>query len=588
MKKKCLDGLPGLTMQGTKGETGKRGYTTFYNYNESYELYIKNDKTNEVEYNTKTLAFYSSNDDGILDSFVCIPNMQLSPIEHDRLLKTEEDSLTLYEISQVITMDLVKDDIYPLFSSGNFSIEDLEDYIDNKESRVYIVETLVKLIESYYNNKTRSFDENILNNLEYLKEYKICIIEKLDTLIYEKSRGNSQGFDELEVEIVSKKISYSDWQKTYKTFDGTDDETGEAAISTTFEIIDSIVTLGDDYNIPSDYAASSDMRQNLESLNIKIFDAVTNQQILTPVNVQAYTYADMSTIPTAEFNKTEIGYSNLDFASLINDKTTTIGELEEYEVTYDTGEEYPIVAKLLKINAGKDYLTSYYLLEDSSVYGKRGCLKGLEGDSNLDLNVYVMPYTGDNVVKNISVTDYYPYTSTVYPYTKAYVVDEYGVDILTEQTTDFMCISFSVFSNMSAKELEKLAVIANFIKRDNGKKVFTQSTVTNELWDSPTAEGDSITETDIINSASNEHPFGLIGNYKPGMNFDEEDLGDFTIFIKYFDEGNDQQTYFSEQIVPESIIENYDIELYAYYKTSNAAYQKIYLGEAALEESVEE
>ena len=72
------------------------------------------------------------------------------------------------------------------------------------------------------------------------------------------------------------------------------------------------------------------------------------------------------------------------------------------------------------------------------------------------------------------------------------------------------------------------------------------------------------------------------------MNFDEEDLGDFTIFIKYFDEGNDQQTYFSEQIVPESIIENYDIELYAYYKTSNAAYQKIYLGEAALEESVEE
>lgn len=587
MKKKCLDGLPGLTMQGTKGETGKRGYTTFYNYNESYELYVVNEKTNEVTYNTKTLAFYSSNEDGILDSFVCIPNMQLSPIEHDRLLKTEEDSLTLYEISQIIVLDLVKEDKYPLFSSGNFSIEDLEEYIDDKASRVYIVEILVKLIESYYNPTTRTYKKELLNNLDYLKEYKICIIEKLDTLTYEKTRGNSQGFDELEVEIVSKKINYKEWQKTYKTFDGTDDETGEAAVTTTFEIIDSVVTLGDDYNIPSDYISSSDMRQNLESLNIKIIDAVTNQQILTPVNVQAYTYADMSTIPTSEFSKTTIGYSPLEFSSLLNDKTTTIGELKEYEVTYDAGGEYPIVAKLLKINAGKDYLTSYYLLEDSSVFGKRGCLKGAEGDSNLDLNVYVMPYTGDNVVKNISVTDYYPYTSTVYPYTKAYVVDEYGVDILTEQTTDFMCISFSVFSNMSAKELEKLAVIANFTKRDSIRQIFSQSTVTNELWNSPEAE-DIAKEEDVINAASNEHPFGLITNYKPDLNFDNEDLGDFTIFIKYFDEGNDQQTYFSEQIVPEAIIENYNIELYAYYKTSNAAYQKIFLGEASLEESVEE
>ena len=204
MKKKCLDGLPGLTMQGTKGETGKRGYTTFYNYNESYELYVVNEKTNEVTYNTKTLAFYSSNEDGILDSFVCIPNMQLSPIEHDRLLKTEEDSLTLYEISQIIVLDLVKEDKYPLFSSGNFSIEDLEEYIDDKASRVYIVEILVKLIESYYNPTTRTYKKELLNNLDYLKEYKICIIEKLDTLTYEKTRGNSQGFDELEVEIVSK------------------------------------------------------------------------------------------------------------------------------------------------------------------------------------------------------------------------------------------------------------------------------------------------------------------------------------------------------------------------------------------------
>ena len=114
MKKRAIDGLPGLTMQGTKGEAGKRGYTTFYNYNDDYSLYDLDEKENPT-FNTKVLGFYASDDSASINSVISITVNSFEPIVNDHVLCKEEDSLLLYEISDVISVNL--------FSAGDVFLE---------------------------------------------------------------------------------------------------------------------------------------------------------------------------------------------------------------------------------------------------------------------------------------------------------------------------------------------------------------------------------------------------------------------------------------------------------------------------------
>ncbi len=84
MKKRAIDGLPGLTMQGTKGETGKRGYTTFYSNNESYSLYELGSSGYPV-FGTKTIGFYASENSDYINSYISFSAQAFVPIEHDSL-----------------------------------------------------------------------------------------------------------------------------------------------------------------------------------------------------------------------------------------------------------------------------------------------------------------------------------------------------------------------------------------------------------------------------------------------------------------------------------------------------------------------
>lgn len=81
-------------------------------------------------------------------------------------------------------------------------------------------------------------------------------------------------------------------------------------------------------------------------------------------------------------------------------------------------------------------------------------------------------------------------------------------------------------------------------------------------------------------------PMGYIPNYDSSTNFDNEDLGDFVVVLKkYDDEYSKEDCNF---YLPYEKIADYIVEIYVYLQTADGLEEKIYLGETTVSNIVNE
>jgi hypothetical protein len=588
MKKVNLDGVPGITMQGNKGEEGKRGYTTFYNDHEKYEL----DENNENIIIDKVLAFCDSDKDGVFDTTLCIPTHGFVPSIHDRFLNNLEN-ISLYEITAVAEISDISN-----FSNLQFIMETLlaetEDL--DEDSITYI---------------SNSISDTFIPNIKYLNTKKVyfVLVDILDTWMYNTSSLNI--LNDIEVAVNSKRLKLSSWKGLY---DSSIEYCGGHEYEFHAVNNDSMLftSLGKNWLFN---AFTNDLTNIDESLiplqpdmtlTGYVYDSFTDSPIIGATvelyNIPASGAQSISTLgepggigPSSfDPNNTTSGLCCVGSGITDGDGKYTIeihGNSAMILRAYKTAPEEVIEESDEPI---KNYITSYYILSPDKLvhrngedFIQKGVLKYLHREDVSDelkinpmLNVYLVENKYDasddtDTFTKISVKDDYQYFNSLSPKTTISVEDEDGNIYEEDLESDFVLTQYQVFMPIPEQDRKKLKIVAEFIKPTN--KLLHMSTIRTELWKGCKEENDF------------KSLFGLLENYDYKLNFDNEDPGDFTLIIKDFDEGNDKQVYLSKSlfVFPEDSNEEYDIELYAYYKTKTSAQQKLFLGKGSFNDTLE-
>lgn len=594
MKKKGLDGLPGLTMQGTKGAAGKRGYATFYNYNENYKLFTQ-DKSDNLVYGEMSLGFSSSSDTNTINTVLCIPNYSFTPIINDRLLNTSESGLDLYEIKDFITVPLVSetDNVRILdFSAKGMAV--IKNKIKDEESLSYIFSKLQELVAYYKSSKIFPQIEDFYDDLE---NFNIYILEKLDTITFSK-QNFSNSIDNIEVSMVSKNLTYDRWEQSYCDTDSSLNESDTSLdVSCGEHKYDIIIDYSNLRNVTSSLNNMPDdegdsFRSQINNMQLRIFGSygTYTDKLLSGIDIVV---TGFHTANIAEANSMMFSMPDWEVGTTINNVTkvfetnTNTGIIDDVNTRYEG-----LHAKIIKISA-PGFLDSYYLLDhiDNSDFA---CMR-----NSSKLDVYMYEITPKITTDKISVTDYYPYVMSDKPLSKEIKVDDNGKDMIVNAKDSLGVMEFTIFMPIDIKERRRVALYAEFTPIDSTVFTYKMSTALNNIWyvdnnlyeytEFPKILLPANIQQRLRSTIASMHdlPRGYIENYR-NINFDDEDPGSFTMILKDFEEGNETQQYISTKICPGFVLSKYTVNIYMYYKTTNASYQKMFLGSGAVRNSIEE
>lgn len=140
----------------------------------------------------------------------------------------------------------------------------------------------------------------------------------------------------------------------------------------------------------------------------------------------------------------------------------------------------------------------------------------------------------------------------------------------TDKTVKYLLFNISAESSTILKDIK---IEAEFYKNSiNGELC----SILPELWENPV-------NTNLNNG---NYPIGYIENYNYDNNFDNENLGNFILVLK---EKDDEATniYTSKIKIPESMVEEYHVCIYAYCDT-NSGINKIYIGDFSITDLLED
>jgi len=125
-------------------------------------------------------------------------------------------------------------------------------------------------------------------------------------------------------------------------------------------------------------------------------------------------------------------------------------------------------------------------------------------------------------------------------------------------------LSFTVASVDENKRIGNIRVEAEFIPEIYSGYMKSMRT---KLWESGTM--------DKINLL---YPYGFSENYNENTNYDDENLGDFTVVIKNFGEGDNLNKFDSKSVIRKSSIENGIMLIYVYEKDTPITMKKYLIG----------
>ena len=545
MKTINIDGLPGITIQGKKGQSGRPGNKTIL-YSKSYSPDL-----------TKSCLCYliktpwSLNDYNFLKSDVSDEKKTEFLIKYSNFIESVSSSSSP-EGSENTLMILSYD------SSTDVDVYDYDYFLypTLNSTELYIVTS--NIFENSKNSEAEGIpkeDESTVTNVKFL-------LWKIDDWKYISGTSILEEND-IKIEITEVAKAYSGWEGLYyldKNIPCIPAGTSEYNNGESIEIIETgaghlFIPTALDENIKTEY------------LNTKaeiIDDEYTNNNLQFPLVIHGTLYDIETGEPIPNFENSIGLYtasernSNKNFNFNELSLTTNTDDNGEFNISIDDINDFPYA--LISSGSNDKYTSNimFFLHSSDDYYSEEdfGNVKFYLYRTGLYANIY----NSDN---SFNIVDMY----------SAYNTSKIGVEDTEEQYTPeeiekmhervAKYIKFSYKSNLSNIENSKIKVEAEFVIADSQYAI--PSTCYAKQWTS-----------EERTSLPNSHPGGRIENFDNTFNFDSENLRDFTLVIKDYEQTNGS---LPSIIVPDFIYDNYNIYIYMYYKNSGGSAKKMLLGE---------
>ena len=540
MKTINIDGLPGITIQGKKGQSGRPGNKTIL-YSKSYSPDL-----------TKSCLCYliktpwSLNDYNFLKSDVSDEKKTEFLIKYSNFIESVSSSSSP-EGSEDTLMILSYD------SSTDVNVYDYDYFLypTLNSTELYIVTS--NIFENSKNSEAEGIpkeDESAVTNVKFL-------LWKIDDWKYISGTSILEEND-VKIEITEVTKAYSGWEGLYyldKNIPcipaGTSNYNGEINVDAGHLFIPTAL----DENIKTEY------------LNTKaeiIDDEYTNNNLQFPLVIHGTLYDIETGEPIPNFENSIGLYtasernSNKNFNFNELSLTTNTDDNGEFNISIDDINGFPYA--LISSGSNDKYTSNimFFLHSSDDYYSE-------EDFGNVKFYLYrtgsyANIYNSDN---SFNIVDMYSAYNTskigVEDTDEEYTPEE--IESIHEKTAKYVKLAYK--SNLSSVENSKIKVEAEFVIADSQYAI--PSTCYAKQWTS-----------EERTSLPNSHPGGRIENFDNTFNFDSENLRDFTLIIKDYEQTNGS---LPSIIVPDFIYDNYNIYIYMYYKNSGGSAKKMLLGE---------
>lgn len=257
-------------------------------------------------------------------------------------------------------------------------------------------------------------------------------------------------------------------------------------------------------------------------------------------------------------------------AAINNDGTFTI-DINYGDLSANTGEisqNNAVIAIVINVDPDDEtnkykYIKSIYVLDSSTE-----TISEISKDNTeirvLNKTFYLFDDTAGRKSKNLSYSGKY---STINEFNICHYISCYNTSkpVITYVYNKYR--TFTINSDLTENEKRNIRIVAEFVK-DSNMNIATVSSCIPEKF----IPADNAPTTDTYTA------YGRLSNLNYHLNFDNEDLRNFSIVVKDFSEGNDTDKFESSVIIPEHVYQNYNIYIYAYYRTQPSVYKKIQLG----------
>lgn len=536
-----IDGLPGITIQGKKGQSGRPGNKTIL-YSKSYSPDL-----------TKSCLCYliktpwSLNDYNFLKSDISDEKKTEFLIKYSNFIESvssssspegSEDTLMILSYDSSTDVDVYDYDyfLYPTLNS----------------TELYIVTSNI------FENSKNSEDEDIPKEDESAVTNVKFLLWKIDDWKYISGTSILEEND-VKIEITEVTKAYSGWEGLYYL-----DKNIPCIPAGTSKYNNREITVDAGHLfIPT----ALDENIKTEYLNTKaeiIDDEYTNNNLQFPLVIHGTLYDIETGEPIPNFENSIGLYtasernSNKNFNFNELSLTTNTDDNGEFNISIDDINDFPYA--LISSGSNDKYTSNimFFLHSSDDYYSEEdfGNVKFYLYRTGLYANIY----NSDN---SFNIVDMYSAYNTskigVEDTDEEYTPEE--IESIHEKTATYVKLAYK--SNLSSVENSKIKVEAEFVIADSQYAI--PSTCYAKQWTS-----------EERTSLPNSHPGGRIENFDNTFNFDSENLRDFTLVIKDYEQTNGS---LPSIIVPDFIYDNYNIYIYMYYKNSGGSAKKMLLGE---------
>lgn len=538
-----VDGLPGISIQGKKGNNGRPGNKTII-YSDEYKskydsskqclCYLVKTPWNLNDYN----SILSDTTDKKKESFSKEYSVFISGINSLTPETSSSNVILQFSYDNEEDIDVYEYD-YFLYPSVN-------------SSELYIITSNI------FDVKKDSSDSST-NELTGDKVLYIMLLWKIDDWKYVSGTSVLEKND-VKIEISETVKEYDGWEGTYfldKNIPclpaGTSDNYGKTVNTKDGHLFTSTVF---DDNIKNSYIESmcnvldkyaSDLSKNpILTVRGTLYDIETGEPIPYFKNsLRIYTYSERGRKEAVEYSKAK------------NEVSTDDNGEFEIKLSEET-DDFPYA--LITSNSRDDYPTNikFFIKPDNTMYS--------EEDFN---NVKFYLYRSDLYASIYKFDDF-----NKIDVFSAYNTSKFGVEDTSEEYSEDKIkelhkrnakyVKFTYKSNLSDVENSKIKIEAEFVINDSQYAI--PFTCYAKQW--------------LTNETSSSLPTECLGgryeNFTNEFNFDSENLRDFTIIIKDYDQNLSNLPLVE---VPEFIYKKYNIYIYMYYKDNGGASKKMLLNE---------
>lgn len=578
-----IDGLPGLTMPGVKGSTGSRGAMTFYNvdsstlFSTSYMFslgFIVSDSSNDIS--------YSKSETDTNNKVMSICSKGIQPILYDNVLVNMSGSTVQYQV--VNTIDISYNDA-SIYKTG--TAEDIGNSLSHNQISVL---NYLNTIDTG-NLDTDETEETVVSTLldtiiaelaDTTDVFRSYMLKELDTWNY----ATSSALDETDYTLTlsTRHITYDSWNGSYakkeakcssighKISVGTSIDIGISSAKD--EIRKKINEAEDSLEKPEAGYDNDSYITSLETVVNTLFGA-TDESSDT---IKFYLFAGEKDDPYGMFNPVK-GATLKVYTAYMSKKYNSRNTHMSDSLKFD---DKPIVAETSRIDGSleidKSILVTNEKINGSDCIRFVYCITAeqVAGMSPLAENTVYIPYkssykNGDNgTYANYYTVLYAGSDQTFTYYDMIPYYDTSSVDSSAYTKNDIAVVVAAVTTSLDESQASNYKLEMEFLPNNQGINCMNMSSVVPDLWI-------GVASSEILTSSSAK---GSIKNYSASLNFDNEYPGRFVYTLKdYIDKNNALSAFKKVIYMNASLIDQYQVHLYIYSKTSSTASSKIYLGE---------